>query len=192
MTRFWWVRHGPTHAKGMVGWTDLAADLSDTSALSRLDAYLPADAVLISSDLSRAVDTADALTANRHRLPHDPALREIHFGAWEMRRFAEVEDESPDHIRAFWDRPGSVAAPGGECWDDISARIGGAVDRLCAAYPDRDIILVAHFGAIIAALQHAQQVPATTAFAHRIDNLGVTRIDLGARDRHVHRINHKP
>ena len=28
MTRFWLVRHGPTHAKTMVGWTDLPADLS--------------------------------------------------------------------------------------------------------------------------------------------------------------------
>jgi hypothetical protein len=35
MTRFWLVRHGPTHAKAMIGWTDLAADLSDQSALRR-------------------------------------------------------------------------------------------------------------------------------------------------------------
>jgi alpha-ribazole phosphatase len=36
MTRFWLVRHGPTHAKAMVGWSDLPADLSDTAALSRV------------------------------------------------------------------------------------------------------------------------------------------------------------
>ena len=36
MTRLWWVRHGPTHAKAMVGWRDLPADLSDTAALARL------------------------------------------------------------------------------------------------------------------------------------------------------------
>ncbi|MGL6209472.1 MAG: histidine phosphatase family protein, partial [Paracoccaceae bacterium] len=59
MTRFFWVRHGPTHAKTMVGWTDLPADLSDTAALDRLKATLPQGAVTISSDLIRATATAD-------------------------------------------------------------------------------------------------------------------------------------
>ena len=38
----------------MVGWSDLPADLSDTVALQRLHDHLPSDAVVISSDLSRA------------------------------------------------------------------------------------------------------------------------------------------
>jgi alpha-ribazole phosphatase len=109
VTRFWLVRHGPTHAKTMVGWTDLPADLSDTAALSRLSAHLP-QAPVISSDLSRAMATADAL-GPRPRLPHDPALRELHFGQWETRPFAEIEAETPDLIRAFWDTPGDVARP---------------------------------------------------------------------------------
>jgi alpha-ribazole phosphatase len=41
MTRLWLVRHGPTHARTMVGWTDLPADLSDVAALARLSAHLP-------------------------------------------------------------------------------------------------------------------------------------------------------
>ena len=81
MTRFWWVRHGPTHAKTMVGWQDAPADLSDQRALARLSEYLPQEAVVISSDLIRASATADAIESRRKRLPHDPALREIHFGA---------------------------------------------------------------------------------------------------------------
>lgn len=176
----------------MVGWTNLAADLSDIAAIARLGAQLPQDAVVVSSDLVRATATADAIQSHRPRLPHDPALREINFGAWEMRSFAEVEAETPDLIRAFWDQPGEIAAPQGECWNDISARVVHATRRLLADYPDRDIILVAHFGAIIAALQHALHIPATTAFSHRIDNLSVTRIDLGPGMREVHMINHKP
>lgn len=96
----------------MVGWTDLAADLSDHAALARLSAHLPARAHLISSDLIRARATADALASpTRTRLPDDPALREIHFGAWEMRGFAEVQAEAPAHIRAFWETPGDIAPP---------------------------------------------------------------------------------
>ena len=60
MTRLWLVRHGPTHAKSMIGWTDLPADfdykvfsdkydeviaahdLCDEDELTRLRAYLDA------------------------------------------------------------------------------------------------------------------------------------------------------
>jgi len=187
VTRLWLVRHGPTHAKAMVGWTDLAADLSDTAALARLDAHLP-DVPVISSDLSRAVATAGAL-APRRRLAHDPALREIHFGRWEMRPFAEVEAEDPALIRAFWETPGSVRAPGGESWDDLCARVADALERLAALHDE--VIVVTHFGPIVAAIQMAEGLSPEAALSHRIDNLSVTRLDLGPRPR-VHRINHLP
>jgi len=188
MTRFWLVRHGPTHAKAMVGWTDLPADLSDTAALSRLSAHLPKDAPVISSDLSRAIATADAL-GSRPRLPHDPALREMHFGLWEQRTFAEIEAESPDHIRAFWETPGDIRPPGGESWNDLSTRIWAALDRLQGLGPD--VIVVAHFGVIVAALQRAEGVSPEAAFAHRIDNLSVTALTFGPPGT-VFAINHCP
>jgi broad specificity phosphatase PhoE len=186
MTRFWLVRHGPTHAKTMVGWSDLPADLSDTAALSRLNAHLP-KAPVISSDLSRAVATADAL-GPRPRLPHDPSLREIHFGQWELRAFAEVEAEDPTLIRAYWDNPGDVRPPGGESWNDLTARTWAALDRLQGQAPD--VIIVAHFGPILAALQRATGHTALQVFAHKIDNLSVTCLTLDPPQ--VHGINHRP
>ncbi len=187
MTRFWLVRHGPTHAKTMVGWTDLPADLSDSAALARLNAHLPPDAPVISSDLVRAIATADAL-GPRPRLPHDPALREMHFGQWETRAFAEIEAESPDHIRAFWETPGDIRPPGGESWNDLANRIWAVLDRLQGLAPD--LIVVAHFGPILAALQRAENLSPEAVFAHRIDNLSVTCLTLDPPQ--VHAINHCP
>lgn len=192
MTRFWWVRHGPTHAKCMVGWTDLAADLSDTAALDRLTAHLPGDAVVISSDLMRAVATADAIQGARLRLPHDRDLREIHFGTWEMRGFAEVQDEAPDHIRAFWETPGDTSAPGGESWNTLTARVQAATDRLLATHRGCDIIVTAHFGAILAALQRAGGLTPEAVFAHRIDNLSVTCLTHDGTGWHIEAVNHRP
>ena len=94
MSRFFWVRHGPTHAKSMVGWSDIPADLTNTAQLARLSALLPADALVVSSDLIRASATADAIVAGRTRLPHDPDLREINFGDWELQKFTEVSDQA--------------------------------------------------------------------------------------------------
>lgn len=190
MTRLFWVRHGPTHAKTMVGWSDLPADLSDTEQVARLAAHLPAGAPVISSDLSRAVATADAIAAGKPRLPHDPDLREIHFGAWELQPFDEIEDQA--HLRAFWDQPGDICPPGGESWHQMADRVDRAVGRLIDANAGQDIIVVAHFGAILTQVQKALRLTPYEAFAHKIDNLSVTELHLEGADWRARAINHLP
>ena len=190
MSRVFWVRHGPTHATGMVGWSDLPADLSDTARLARLAAYLPDDALVVSSDLLRARATADAIAGSRKRLPDDPALRELHFGDWELQPFDTIPDQT--RLRAFWDTPGDVRPPGGESWHDISSRVGRAVDRLRAAHPLRDIVAVAHMGAVLTQVQAALGVSAYEAFGHRIDTLSVTELHWQGTGWRAERINHCP
>ncbi|MEZ5913284.1 MAG: histidine phosphatase family protein [Paracoccaceae bacterium] len=170
MTGFWWVRHGPTHAREFAGWRDLPADLSDTAAIARLDAALPRPALLVSSDLVRASATADALAAGRQRLPHDPALREFDFGEWDGLAFDAVAARDPDLSRSFWENPGDAAPPNGESWNSVAARVHGAMHRLADSGDGGDIIAVAHVGVIMTALQLAG-LTATEALSHRIDTL---------------------
>ena len=191
-TRLHLVRHGPTHAKAMVGWSDLPADLSDTAALARLSAHLPDGARVISSDLSRAVTTADAIQGTRARLPHDPRLREMNFGAWELRRFKEVEAEDPHRIRAFWEQPGDNAPPDGESWNDLRARADTAIDALIAAHPGGDLVVVAHFGLILCQIQRALAIPPSQAFGQKIDNLSLTEITRDGDGWSLGRVNHCP
>ena len=172
----WLVRHGPTHARAMVGWTDLPADLSDIGALGRLAGALP-DAPVVSSDLLRARDTADHIQQDRPRLPHDAALREMHFGAWEGLTHAEAEARDPELIFDFWDRPGRVAPPGGESWDAFSARVDRAVDALLTAHSE--IIVVCHFGVILRQLQRARRVPPREGFAQGCAPLSLSHIADG-------------
>lgn len=192
MTRLHLVRHGPTHARGMVGWSDLPADLSDRAALARLHAHLPENALVVSSDLVRASATADAIQGPRLRLPHQPDLREIRFGAWEMRTYREVEAEDPGLARAYWETPGNASPPGGESWNQTRARVDTAIDGLVAAHAGADLVIVAHFGVILTQIQRALGLDATSAFGHRIDNLSVTEITLNANTWQVGRINHLP
>ena len=193
MTRLHLVRHGPTHARVMVGWSDLPADLGDTAALSRLSAHLPGDAALVSSDLTRASATADAIQGNLTRLPHVSDLREINFGGWELRSHQEIEAEDPDLIRAYWDHPGDVRPPGGESWYEVCARVDSAIDSLIEAHADGDLIIVAHFGVILTQIQRALRLDPDATFAHRIDNLSVSELTLlPGGTWHVGRINHLP
>lgn len=190
MRRLFWVRHGPTHAKSMVGWSDLPADLSDTARIARLCDWLPRDAPVISSDLLRARATADALIRPRPRLPHDPNLREMHFGDWELKRHHEIEDQA--HARAFWETPGDIRPPGGESWHDLGLRVNGAVGRILDEHTAPDIIVVAHFGVILTQLQRALGLEPQAAFAHRIDNLSVSELHFDQGLWHAERFNHLP
>jgi alpha-ribazole phosphatase len=192
MTRFWWVRHGPTHAKAMIGWTDLPADLSDTAALDRLSAYLPATAPVIASDLSRAQATADAIQGTRPRLPDDSSLREMHFGRWEMKRFDQIGTEDLELIRAYWSAPGEVRAPDGESWNDVTARVDPVVKDLALRHSGGDVIVVAHYGVILNQLALALEKAPVAMLAQRIENLSVTRIDIGKDGRRAAEINHLP
>jgi broad specificity phosphatase PhoE len=174
--RWWWVRHAPTGAPGVIGWTDAPADLSDAAALDALAAALP-DAPLVSSDLARAVATADRLAGARPRLGADPALRELHFGAWEGMTADAVAARWPEESRRFWGEPGAAAPPGGESFDAMAARVGAAVDRLNAGIGAGDVIAVAHMGVVMAALARALGLTARQAMGFRIDTLSVTRLD---------------
>jgi len=193
VTRFWWVRHGPTHAKGMVGWTDVPADLSDAVALARLADYLPAGAPVISSDLLRCRATAEAVIGSRPTLGADRDLREIHFGDWEQQTSADLATAEPELSRAFWSAPGDIALPGGESWNAMAKRVRERVNGLCREFPDQDVIAVAHYGVILSQIQMAAGISAQAATSFHVDYLSVTRIDhLGDDMWRVHSVNRTP
>ena len=190
MTTWHWVRHGPTHQKTFTGWRDVPADLSDQAALDRLNAYLPDNALVISSDLIRCVETANALQGTRTRVRHDPSLREFHFGTWDGVGFDTVSDWHPDLSRAYWEEPGQHTPPGGESWNASAARVASVVRRINAAHPDAHIIAVAHFGVILTQVQAVLGVSATEVLGHKIDNLSVTT--LHPKTGQATHINHCP
>lgn len=189
MSVWHWVRHGPTHQKTFVGWRDVPADLSDTALVARVAAALPRDALVVSSDLRRAVQTADAIGGDRARLPHMPGLREFHFGAWDGAHFSAIPE---DQGRAYWERPGDTAPPGGESWNAAAARVAAAVRTRRMAHPGRTFIAVAHIGVILTQVQAARKWRPVDALAHKIENLSITTIDWSHPEDRVRRINHLP
>ncbi|MBE9475825.1 MAG: histidine phosphatase family protein [Proteobacteria bacterium] len=192
MTRFWWVRHGPTHKKTMIGWTDAPADLSDTDQIRRLDDHLPKDAVVISSDLARCTTTAKAIIGTREHLTPRSGLREMHFGDWEGRTFDDISTSAPDHIRTFWETPGDIKAPNGESWNQVALRVTTEVNDLCREYKGRDIVIVAHYGVILTQIQLAGGMNAKAATSFHIDNLSVTRLEHLGDAWRIMGVNHKP
>jgi len=192
MTTWWWIRHGPTHEKTFVGWRDVPADLSNAAQIDRLNAHLPDDALLVSSDLIRATATADAITRGRKRLPHAPEIREFNFGDWDGLGFDQVATRDPDLSRAYWETPGDIAPPNGESWNSAATRIAPFVEEMNTRHPDRHIIAVAHIGVIMTQIQLAGGLTATQTISHKIDNLSVTRLQWDHGNWDVKAINHLP
>ncbi len=155
------LRHGQTasNAEGrMQGQLDTdLTDLGRRQAAAAADALGDRDPVaILSSDLRRARDTADALAAvTGGTVETDVRLRETMLGDWQGRTHVEVDAYMPGARRRWRDAP-EWAPPGGEARVDVAARSYPLVTELMERLPEwgtseRPVILVAH-GGLIAAL----------------------------------------
>lgn len=117
---------------------------------------------IISSDLSRAADTARALGKLAGlEVATDERLRERRYGKWEGLNHQEIEDGWPEAFRQWR----SEAEPDGvdvETKPELATRVGTAVEELAAQAPDdATLVLVSHGAAIAAAIRHLLGLPAT-------------------------------
>lgn len=120
---------------------------------------------LISSDLRRAVDTADLVAAACGRpVKLDTRLRETHLGEWQGRTVAEIEDGWPGGI-ATWRSDPAWAPPGGESRIEVVRRSLPVVEELDEEYgttdPEISVVLVAHGGLIAGLVCGLLALPAT-------------------------------
>ncbi len=164
------LRHGQTEYNAnnrMQGQLD--TDLSD---LGREQASAAAEVLakrqpllIVSSDLRRALDTANAL-GERSGVPVgvDTRLRETHLGDWQGMTHLEVDAAAPG-ARLAWRDDARWAPHGGESRVDVASRSLPVVDELithvdewgtdeAGGGSDRPVVLVAH-GGLIAALTAA-------------------------------------
>jgi probable phosphoglycerate mutase len=104
--------------------------------------------LVLSSDLSRAADTA---TASGVQVEHDRAWREIHVGDWEGLTMEEVVERFPEQIEALKARK-TFAIGGGESWPEVFQRADASLAALRERLPDGGRAIVFTHGGIIAAV----------------------------------------
>ena len=120
---------------------------------------------LISSDLRRAVDTADIVGAACSRpVKLDARLRETHLGEWQGRTVAEIEADQPGAISAWRSDP-AWTPPGGESRLEVVDRSLPVVEELdeeLAGPYDATVVLVAHGGLIAGLVCGLLGLPSST------------------------------
>ncbi len=146
-------RHGRTdwNLRGLhQGQTDIPLDevgRAQAARAARMLATLRPDAI-ISSDLSRAIDTAAALTAlTGLTATTHPGLRETFAGEWQGLTNEEIDRRYPDEVRA-WRRGDQIRRGGGETEAEVAARMVEVITKQVEQLPtDGTLVVVTHGGA---------------------------------------------
>lgn len=179
MTRILLVRHGQTpmsidrrfSGHGDPELTELGERQAEaTSAviqkMTTNDAGRSGIRAIVSSPLSRCLATATRLADSTGvELSVDQGLIETDFGEWEGLTFGEAADRDPEHHRSWIGSP-ALAAPGGESFDEVAARVLPTVDRWTKQAEGGTLVVVSHVTPIKLVLQQA--LAGGPEFAYRL------------------------
>jgi probable phosphoglycerate mutase len=145
-------RHGRTEwnlAGRFQGQSDVPLDEVGREQARRAARILAAlgPAAIVSSDLTRASTTADALARlSGHQVQLDPGLRETYLGSWQGLTRQEVDDRYPGE-EAAWLRGELERRGGGESMPEVADRAVTAVQQaLEKVGPDDTLVAVTHGG----------------------------------------------
>ena len=137
-----------------------------------------ADAVVVSSPLSRCVATAEAIAgAVGATVAIEDDLIECDFGEWDGLTFTEVRRRWPEQ-RDAWLGSSKMAPPGGESIEAVGERVGAAVERVLAEHAGRTVVVVTHVTPIKLVLRDA--LATGDALLHRLflDPAGISIVDF--------------
>lgn len=133
--------------------------------------------VIYSSDLARALQTAQALQLTTGApLFTDAALRERGFGRFEGLTYAEIEQRWPDELARWRRRDAGFAPGGGEALAAFHARCVGAASALAERHPGQTIALVAHGGVLDGLYRAATGADLAAPRTWQLGNAAINRL----------------
>ncbi|MDF9296391.1 histidine phosphatase family protein [Geobacillus stearothermophilus] len=147
------IRHGMTELNrrdAYIGWTDAPLSAAEHSRLRRLRVEWPYPVdCIVTSDLRRCWETAALLFGSREPDWCTSGWRELFFGVWEGKTFAELETDLA--YNRWLESPFSTAPPAGESYVSFEARIKRALAEtvaLAERMGARHVAIVTHSGPI--------------------------------------------
>jgi len=143
MTRIALLRHGHTawnRAGRIQGQSDIPLDDDARADLAAFALPAPWDAAQIaSSPLYRATETAKLVGTRTPAIV--PALREMHWGAWEGQKGLDLKADPASGFRDIEHWGWDYQPPGGESPKQVLARVSKWLDTLTT-----DTVIVSHMG----------------------------------------------
>lgn len=185
MTELILIRHGETDWNRELrfqGQLDVPLNATGLEQARRVAERLAGETLqgLVSSDLQRALQTAQALSARA--LPLDPvldaALREQHFGMVEGLQVADIKARHPQ----AWDQwvrfEADFAFDGGESTRVFHARVLAAIRALARRHAGQTLAVVTHGGVLDMVYRSARGLSLSGPRVSEIPNAGINRVRL--------------
>jgi alpha-ribazole phosphatase len=168
------IRHTQTAADpGLCyGQSDIALADSFDDETDTLHGKLPEfgdDCKVYSSPLSRCLQLARTFS---DEVTSDPRLQELNFGAWEGKRFDDIDAEA---LQQWTDNFVTAAPPEGENFEDLYQRTGSFWQDLLKTEAEQ-VLVITHAGVIRALLARALSLPLLNSFQLRIDSGSVHKL----------------
>lgn len=154
MTVIYLIRHGETmwnREKRLQGHIDIGLNEKGFWQAQQLGKYLSNRpiAAVISSDLSRAADTAQAVASHHQiELQFEPGLRERHYGIMQGLSHTEIAEKHPRNHAAWKNRETNFTPESGESLQQFYDRVVHSARSWAERYPDQEIAMVAHGGVL--------------------------------------------
>ena len=183
MKTIYFVRHGETNwnKEGRYqGITDIPLNekgLAQAVACRDALANVHFDRI-ISSDLSRALVTAETIRGDRHiDIVTTSGLREVNFGDWETLTIDEIEEKWPGQIFEMYRRPEKIQLPNGESFEEVGERAWAVLQAFIEAVEEDETILVTcHRGTIRTLICKLLHLPVSYSWNFSQGNTGINRI----------------
>ena len=154
MTKILLVRHGETNwnkEHRLQGHLDIGLNQQGIIQAQLLGQALAQEKIDIaySSDLSRALDTANTITSH-HEVPTivDSQLRERCYGEIQGMTYQEIEEKLPDNHRAWHSRDPDFQPKGGETLRQFYVRVTSSMERIAQNHVGEVVLIVAHGGVL--------------------------------------------
>lgn len=127
--------------------------------------------VVYSSDLTRAIQTADLIFGQRGiPIYKTDRLRECNFGTWEGFTMEELKEKVPQEVAAFQADPINFVSPHGESRNQMARRVTKMIEEIVHTHPNKTIAIVTHDGPIAAIMTYVTGEGMTARNKYRIDN----------------------
>ncbi|QUH24434.1 alpha-ribazole phosphatase [Serpentinicella alkaliphila] len=105
--------------------------------------------VVISSPLSRAIDTAKLLSGlNTRDMVIDEGLKEINFGLWEGLHYKDISIKFENEWNEWINDWKNVAPPMGESFLNQYNRVSNSLNHIIERFKDKRVVIVSHQGCL--------------------------------------------
>lgn len=190
------VRHGETQYNAdrrVQGQIDIP--LNDTGRWqaerigARLARYEPD--LILTSDLSRAAETARAIAAHHPAAPllDSELLREIHYGVFEGLDAGEIQSNYPEEMRLWQESDDGYMPPGAETITQQRARAELATQWLRERSNGGTIVVVSHGGIMRSLLGSLLSLEVEQQVRFHFDNTSLTALEETRRGLSLRLVN---